>query len=97
MENRCGLAINSCVVPATGAGERDAGASPIASLPARNVGVGGDKNYDTKGVVATLRALDVTPHIAQKVKSTRVAAGSCRLTFPASVSAAFECPAVPTS
>jgi hypothetical protein len=57
----------------------------------------GDKNYDTEGVVATLRALDVTPHIAQKVKSTRVAAGSCRLTFPASVSAAFECPAVPTS
>src|SRR5947208_16525230 len=69
MENRHGLVVDACVVPATGTGERDAAASLIASLPVRHVTVGGDKNYDTQAFVATLRALDATPHLAQKVKS----------------------------
>jgi transposase len=69
MENRGGLVVDACVVPATGTGERDAALSLIASLPARRVTVGGDKGYDTRGFVETLRQLEVTPHIALKKRS----------------------------
>jgi IS5 family transposase len=33
------------------------------------VTVGGDKGYDTRGFIETLRHLEVTPHIARKKKS----------------------------
>jgi transposase len=69
MENRGGLVVDACVVPATGTGERDAALSLIASLPPRRVTVGGDKGYDTRGFVETLRQLEVTPHIALKKTS----------------------------
>ncbi|MDP9324510.1 MAG: IS5 family transposase [Acidobacteriota bacterium] len=64
MENRHGLVVDACVVPATGTGEREAAVSLIASLPPGYRTVGGDKGYDTRGFVTTLRALGVTPHIA---------------------------------
>ena len=57
MENRHGLVVDACVVPATGTGERDAATSLVASLPRRRVTIGGDKGYDTRGFVETLRAL----------------------------------------
>ena len=69
MENRHGLVVDACVVPATGTGERDAALSLIASLPSRPVSVGGDKGYDTHGFVEILRQLKATPHIALKKKS----------------------------
>jgi len=69
MENRHGLVVDACVVPATGTGERDAATSLIASLPHRRVTIGGDKGYDTCGFVETLRTLDATPHVALKAKS----------------------------
>jgi len=69
MENRHGLVVDACVVPATGTGERDAATSLIAGLPRRRVTIGGDKGYDTHGFVETLRALEATPHLAQKQKS----------------------------
>jgi len=69
MENRHGLVVDACVVPATGTGERDAATSLIASLPHRRVTIGGDKGYDTRGFVETLRTLEATPHIAQKTNS----------------------------
>jgi hypothetical protein len=69
MENRHGLVVDACVVPATGTGERDAATSLIAGLPRRRVTIGGDKGYDTHGFVETLRTLEATPHIAQKKKS----------------------------
>src|SRR5206468_506488 len=50
--------------PAIGTGERDAAASLVAHLPCRRMTIGGDKGYDTRGFVATLRALGATPHIA---------------------------------
>ena len=37
MENRHGLIVDACVVPATGTGERDAATSLIAALPHRRV------------------------------------------------------------
>src|SRR5438094_691674 len=69
MENRHGLVVDASVVPATGTGERDAATSLVASLPRRRVTIGGDKGYDTSGFVETLRALEASPHIAQKKKS----------------------------
>jgi hypothetical protein len=69
MENRHGLVVDACVVPATGTGERGAAIGLIAGLPPRRVTVGGDKGYDTRGFVETLRQLDVAPHVALKTKS----------------------------
>ena len=66
MENRHGLVVNACVVPATGTGERDAATSLVASLPPRPATVAGDKAYDTRAFVDALRALGATPHVAQK-------------------------------
>ena len=48
---------------------RDAATSLIADLPRRRVTIGGDKGYDTRGFVATLRQLDATPHVALKKNS----------------------------
>jgi transposase len=69
MENRHGLVVDACVVPATGTGERDAAISLVAGLPPRRVTIGGDKGYDTRGFVESLRQLEATPHIARKAKS----------------------------
>jgi transposase len=69
MENRHGLVVDACVVPATGTGERDAAIGLIAGLPRRRVTVGGDKGYDTRGFIETLRDLAATPHVARKTNS----------------------------
>ena len=69
MENRHGFVVDACVAPATGTGERAAALSLVAGRPAARVTIGGDKGYDTRGFVTTLRALRATPHIAQKAKS----------------------------
>jgi len=66
MENRHGLVVDACVVPATGTGEPDAATSLIASLPPRQVTIGGDKAYDTRGFVHSARERQATPHVAQK-------------------------------
>jgi len=55
---------------ADGTAERDAAVVMIASLPGNDrVTVGADKGYDTKGFVADARALNATPHAAQKKHS----------------------------
>ena len=68
MENRHGFVVDACVVPATGTGERDAALSLVAARPRTRCTVGGDKGYDTRGFVTTLRALGATPHIAPQAK-----------------------------
>jgi transposase len=67
MENRHGLAVGATVTPATGTAERDAAVTLLRGLPPRRGRrtVGADKGYDTRGTVATWRALGVTPHVAQ--------------------------------
>jgi transposase len=70
MENRNGLAVQTELTPATGTAEREAAVAMIAAqAPQGGVTLGGDKNYDTQGCVADLRAAGVTPHVAQN--STR--------------------------
>ena len=66
MENRHDLVVDFRVSCADGMGERDAAQDMAADLSgAHRKTIGADKNYDTKGFVATMRRLGVTPHVAQ--------------------------------
>ena len=51
---------------AVGTGERDAAKTMAAVIPgAHQKTLGADKNYDTRGFVAQMQQLGVTPHVAQ--------------------------------
>lgn len=68
MENRSGMLTDLQVTQATGTAERDA--VPVLLDQARERGfhpktLGGDKNYDTRPCVETMRQRGVTPHVAQ--------------------------------
>jgi transposase len=66
MENRHGLVVNTRLTPATGTAERAAAVALLDARPTtRRITLGGDKNYDTHQFVQDLRALQVTPHVAQ--------------------------------
>jgi transposase len=74
MENRNGLAVDVLVNPATGTAERDAAFAMAAEIPGDGrVTIGGDKNYDTAGLVDDWRDLNVTPHVAQNDNGRRSA------------------------
>ena len=73
MENRCGLITNTRVTVADGFGEREAALSMAADLPAGRVTLGGDKGYDSADFVGALRAMTVTPHVAQNTAHRRSA------------------------
>jgi transposase len=68
MENRHGLVVDTCVSQATGIAERETAVAMATNLR-RGATVGADKGYDTRGFVAALRSLGLTPHVAQN--STR--------------------------
>ena len=72
MENRNGLAVDSCVTQATGLAERETALAMAANLPP-GATLAADKGYDVAGFVAALRALGVTPHVAQQTTSRRSA------------------------
>ena len=68
MENRNGLAVAGRVTHATGTAERRASEDMLkakAKESGRRITVGEDKAYDTADHVTKLRALNVTPHVAQ--------------------------------
>jgi hypothetical protein len=66
MDNRHALIVDCKVTQATGTGERDAAKAMAAAIPgAHKKTLGADKNYDTKGFVAEMRRIAVTPHVAQ--------------------------------
>jgi transposase len=67
MEHRSGLIVNATVTPADGHGERDAALVMLEAVPGRHrITAAADKAYDTADFVANLRAMTVTPHIAQQ-------------------------------
>jgi IS5 family transposase len=71
LDNRHGLVANVCVTPATGTAEREAALWLLAE--ARDAAtVGGDKGFDVPSFVAGVRALGVTPHVAQKVTGSAI-------------------------
>ena len=66
MENRSGLIVDALLTPATGTAERDAAEAMLGRQAGRHrATLGADKGYDAAGFVARVRALNVTPHIAQ--------------------------------
>ena len=68
MENRNGLAVAGRVTHATGTAERRSSEDMLKAKVKENgrrITVGEDKAYDTADHVAKLRALNVTPHVAQ--------------------------------
>jgi len=64
MENRNGLLVDVELTQATGYAEREAATEMALQLKAGST-LGADKGYDTKGFVEELRAIQVTPHVAQ--------------------------------
>ena len=66
IENRHGLVVDTRVTQATGTAERDAAAAMVRG---RRGTLGGDKGYDAKEFVRRVRALGLTPHVAQKPHS----------------------------
>jgi transposase len=75
-ENRHGLVVETEMTQATGTAERAAAIVMInAHDPGseRRITVGADKGYDTADFVADLRAMNVTPHVAQNDKGRRSA------------------------
>jgi transposase len=68
MENRHGLAVAGMVTLANGTAERRASETMLkakAKQAAHRITVGEDKAYDSTNHVANLRAINVTPHVAQ--------------------------------
>jgi transposase len=68
MENRHGLAVAGVVTLASGTAERRASEMMLkakAKQAGRRITVGEDKAYDIADHVANLRAINVTPHVAQ--------------------------------
>jgi transposase len=66
MENQTGLIIDAMLTPASGTAERAAALSMLGRQPGcHRATLGADKGYDTADFADAVRALNVTPHIAQ--------------------------------
>ena len=79
LDTRRGLVANVCVTAATGTAEREAALLLLGEVPDAAT-VGGDKGFDVATFVEQVRALDVTPHVAQTDKYTAI---DGRTTHPA--------------
>jgi transposase len=74
LEHQSGLIVDTMVTPADGHGERDAALVMIQRRPGRHrLTVAADKAYDARDFVAGLRAMTVTPHLAQHTTGRRSA------------------------
>jgi transposase len=74
MENRHGLVVDGRLTQATGDAEREAAREMAGNIPGHGrATLGGDKAYDTARFVEDLRALNVTPHVAQNTTGRRSA------------------------
>jgi transposase len=75
IENRHGLVVQADATQAKGTAEREAALEMIdrqAPGTANQLTLGADKAYDASGFVADLRGKCVTPHVAQKAKSSAI-------------------------
>jgi transposase len=74
-ENRHGLVVETGFTQATGTAEREEAKAMIerhSPGSTRRLTVGADKAYDVASFVADLKAMCVTPHVAQKAKSSAI-------------------------
>ena len=75
MENRSGLLVNACLTQADGHAERMAALAMIEAYADRpqRITLGADKGFDAEDFVNELRAMRVTPHVAQNTSGRRSA------------------------
>ncbi len=76
MENRNGLVVDARLTQVDGMAERQVAEEMLRRLRGRHrhrLTVGADKGYDTRGFVARLREIRVTPHVAQNDSHRRSA------------------------
>src|SRR6516225_5650418 len=77
MDHRHGLAVGGRLTCAGASAERDAAVVLAAGAISRaRATLAADKAYDTRDFVATLRALGVTPHVAQNTTKRRSVLGN---------------------
>ncbi len=69
LDNRHGLIANVCATAATGTAEREAAVLMAETSAPPGSTIGADKNFDVKALVAEMRALGITLHVAQKTHS----------------------------
>lgn len=74
MENRNGLIVDAETTCADGHAEREAALVMVdRSCPGdHKITLGADKGYDTADFVADLRAMNVAPHVASKIKGSAI-------------------------
>jgi transposase len=80
-ENRHGLIVEADATRASSRAEREAALAMIERHDPgseRQLTLGADKGYDTRGFVAACRELRVTPHVAAKVKHSAIDGRSTR-------------------
>lgn len=81
MENRHGLIVKPKLTQASGTAEPEAALKLVEAIPGkRRATLGGDKYYDTRAFVDSLRSLKVTPHVAQNITKYRKSAIDRRTT-----------------
>lgn len=70
IENRHGLVVDGRLTTATGRAEREAAEAMVTRRRGRRrVTVAGDRGFDDRRFVASMRRLNATPHVAQKQRS----------------------------
>jgi len=76
MENRNGLVVDTRLTKSTGKAERESAwmMGWRVGRGQRRITLGGDKNYDTQGFVASCRAARITPHVSQNEHGHRSSA-----------------------
>ena len=74
MENRCGLVVDACLTQAGGHAERLAALAMIEKQADRHgaITLGADKGYDTSDFVNELRAMNVRPHVARRLRGSAI-------------------------
>jgi hypothetical protein len=93
MDNRHALIVDCKGTQATGTGQHDTAKAMAADIPvAHQKTLGADKNYDTKGLVAELRRIGVTPHVAQNTARPGGAAIDGRTTRHEAYDKSIKCP-----
>ena len=74
MENRHGLIVDATLSHASGTAERKAAMTMLGRLDGRHrITLGADKAYDVAEFIDRLRAIRVTPHVAQNIANRRSA------------------------
>jgi IS5 family transposase len=72
LDNRYGLVANVCATAATGTAEREAALVLLEASVSPGSTMAGDKNFDVAAFVRDVRELAITPHVAQKARSSAI-------------------------